>query len=126
MYLYRLQVFEWGTTKVIASAYDVAMVPDFAEWPILPGMAVKATHFGEIVARTNLIRAIAGLSPLTLPSTVSAGQTILAADVQQVRAWLDDARVAVGATPVTYPVPAFAAGMPIRAADMAEMQEATR
>lgn len=126
MYLYRLESLEWGTAKVIGTTFDVAMVPDFAEWPILRGMAVKAAHFTEIVARTNLIRSIAGLPPVTAPPSISSGQTILATDIQQVRAWLEESRAAVGCRPVPYSVPAFAPGTAIVAADMAEMQEATR
>ena len=125
MYLYRLEVLDW-TGKVTDTLYDVAMVPDFLEWPILPGITVKADHFREIVARTNLMRAIAGLAPVAAPATVSAGQPIMAADVQQIRALLDEARHAVGCTTPNYSRPALSAGVTIRASDMAEMQEATR
>lgn len=123
VYLYRLQVRDWGTNQLLAtSPIDLGVRMSFSEDPLLPGMLIRASHLQELIAATNFLRGKAGQSPVTF-ADAAAGNRIRASHITTLRTRINEARVALGAAAVTFSR-TIAAGDTIRAQDVQELREA--
>jgi hypothetical protein len=125
VYTYRMEVYDLNTNQLIASSNtDSAMMVSFTDDPILPTTVVKALHLTELLNATNAFRAGASLPPITL-SGVAVGQRIQATTITTLRTALNEARVALGDSPVTFSTN-VAPGSLIRIQDVQDLREAVR
>lgn len=120
-YAYRVEALDAKGAVIGTSDVDLVVTTPASE--IDRGQVVRAAHFQELVSVTNLVRAHAGLQPLTMPG-IRAGAPIAGSDLTQIRSGLVQALSAFGVH-----APAFtggAQGAPIRADDFRELRDVLR
>ncbi len=120
-YEYQLHVSLNNGTP-LSSNIDSAML--LTDDPLVPGTTVKSTHFTELRAAVNLLRAQASLAPFEFSETVTPAALIRASHIAELRTALSQARTTLGMT-----TPAFSgagAGTSILAAHVQEIRELAR
>lgn len=117
VYLYRLVAPGSPPSPV-----DLGVRMTFSEDPLLPGMRIKALHMQELIAATNFLRGKVGQSLVTL-NDVNTGQIVRASHIHTLRAKINEARVALGAAPISFSR-TIAVGGTIRAEDLQELRDA--
>ncbi len=122
-YLFRMEAYNSSNQLLASSNTEMAMVYAFADDPLVRGTVVKSLHFTELGAATNTLRTAASLGAISIDT--SPGHVIEAAHVLQLRAAINEARVALGASPVAY-TDAVAPGLPVRASHVQELRDAIR
>ena len=130
VYLYRSQAND-GTN---VSNVDTALIFPFTDDPLLPERSVTSLHVAEVVQATNILRAAAGLQPVTLPAVtagprrrrvVGAGSGVPASDVLLLRDAINEARGKLGAYPFDFATP-VSPSLQINASQLQELREAIR
>lgn len=125
VYLYRASTPD-GTTF---SAADVAMLFTFTDDPLLPEKIATGMQVDEVVRATNLLRAAAGLAPISLtPGVRRRGFGASGAPfsfVAQLRDAINEAREKLGAYRFEFTTPA-PVDTQINGAQLQELREATR
>jgi hypothetical protein len=124
-YVYRVQAFDANDALLGTSSADSVVITSFTSDPLVRNTTrIAAAHLQEIVSATNVLRAAAGLAPVSLPN-VAPGKRIAAADFLAIRSGIQNARVAL--TVPNYPFTnSLGAQTPIRAADVQELRDALR
>jgi FG-GAP-like repeat/Bacterial Ig-like domain (group 3) len=119
VYVYRLQSSDGTQT----GPGDVAMRVTFTDDPLVANGPIRAVHMTEIVATANVLRAAAGMAPLALD--IGAGKPVRSSDINAIRNGINDARVALGATPFAF-TDVVGSGGPVRALHFQELRESLR
>lgn len=121
VYALRMEAYNAAHQLLASSNADAAMLYSFSDDPIAPGLRIKAQQIQETVAATNVLRATAGLAPFTLAGAV-AGQTVRLAHLTSLRTAINEARAALGVTPIVFSNDA-AAGSVIQARQFQELRD---
>ena len=119
VYLYRME----GEDGSYGPA-DVGMRFTFSNDTLGPKLRVKAIHLQEIVRAANLLRAAAGLTPVSA-TPFASGKPITVSSILALRTAINEARVALGAHPFPF-MNTPAARQPVRSADIQELRESVR
>lgn len=125
-YLYRVQLLDSGGNPGDPSGIDPATTMAFTDDPAVAGATViKALHITELRAAIDAFRAAAGLGAASYTnSAIASGDPIRAVDWSEMRARLEEARLAIpGLNPIVpYTDPTLTPGMPPRAAHVNELR----
>ena len=117
------------------AAGSIPVVPNMIPWPpdaplvftddpLEVGVTVmRALHITELRDAINLVRVRAGLAAASWDEAVAPGVPIRAAQILELRARLDDARIALGMSGGSYSGPPPSIGGSIRAAHVRELRE---
>jgi hypothetical protein len=125
VYLYRLQLHPYGypTPPTQVGTVDLGVRMTFTNDPTLPVTSrVLLADVQELLTQTNFLRAQAGLATVTF-TDLAAGKPMRVAHITTLRTKINEARVALGAAPVTF-ARSLAAGTKILATDVQELREA--
>jgi hypothetical protein len=120
-YEYQLTALLAGGSP-IASNIDSALL--FNDDLLVAGVAVKRTHFSELRAAVNLLRAQAGLPPFDFEASYDTSASVRASHLTTLRAALTEARQQLGMS--TSAFMAVATGTIIRADQIQELRELAR
>ena len=121
VYAFRMEAYDAGNNLVASSNADAAMHFSFTDKPLAAGLTIKAQQVQETVTATNLLRSTAGLAPLTLTGAV-AGQPIRLAHLTSLRTAINEARTALGVTPIAFSNDATAGSM-VQARQFQELRD---
>ena len=130
VYLYQMESHAGNSFSNI----DAGMRFPFTDDPMLPQTRVTSTHMDEVVRATNILRAAAGLGPVSLPSTppstkrrrsARSGSGIPASHVPLLRTAINEARVKLGAYSFDFTA-SIAQGASLNASHLQELREAIR
>jgi Bacterial Ig-like domain (group 3)/FG-GAP-like repeat len=110
VYALRMEAYNASHQLLASSNADAAMLFSFSDDPIAQGLTIRAQQVQETVAATNVLRATAGLAPFTLTGA-GAGQTIRLAHLTSLRTAVNEARAALGVTPIAFSNDATAGSM---------------
>jgi hypothetical protein len=130
VYLYRIQSDDGKSFSNI----DVAMRFPFTDDDLTPERRVSPLHVAEVVRAANLLRAAAGLAPVTLPPVAATdgkrrsnanGSGVPSSHVLLLRTAINEARVKLGAYAFPFTVP-VTANMALNAAQLQELRESVR
>jgi hypothetical protein len=125
VYLYRLQLHADNdlTTPTQVGTVDLGVRMTFSNDPALPVTSpVRLSDVQELVNQTNFLRSKAGLAAVTF-TDLGAGKPMRLAHITTLRTKINEARVTLGAAPVTF-ARSLSAGARILAADVQELREA--
>jgi hypothetical protein len=122
VYAFKMEALDSNNFVVATSNADLAMRVSFADDVLTPLTRIKAQHIQELVDATNIVRSAAGLGPLNI-SDAGVGQTIRASHILAIRTAINEARTALGVTPVTFSNDA-GSGSIIRVQHIQELREA--
>jgi hypothetical protein len=121
VYAFRMEAYSASHQLLASSNSDAAMLYSFSDDPIAQGLTIKAQQVQETVTAANLLRATAGLAPLTLTGAV-AGQPIRLSHLTSLRTAINEARTALGVTPIVFSNDA-AAGSMVQARQFQELRD---
>ncbi len=121
VYAFRMEAYNASHQLLASSNADAAMSYSFSDDPIAQGLAIKAQQVQETVTATNVLRATAGLPSFTLTGAV-AGQPIRLAHLTSLRTAINEARAALGVTPIAFSNDATA-GSVIQARQFQELRD---
>lgn len=131
-YLYRVRSVS-SSQQSSPSVFDFATTQSFSEQIQNqdPGRTtIRATHFLELTAAVNAVRAAAGLSPFTWTDpqgrAPGSGVPILKSHMQDLRAGLDQALGSLGLAPQAYSDQGLPAGTFVRKAHIDELRQRTK
>jgi hypothetical protein len=130
VYLFRSESYDHSSISNV----DSAMRFPFTDDPLPPAKSVSAAQLAEVVRATNILRAAAGLGPVSLPPVpmtsirrriVGAGIGVPSSEVKLLRDAINEAREALGAYRFVFTAP-LAANTTINAVQIQELREAVR
>ena len=114
-----------NTIATLADAEGIATIvnDDFTDVS-LAGQVIKAAHLTELRTAINEARAARNLGPYAFTDASLLGTFVRALHIAELRTALDQAYLAAGLAPPTYTDQPLGAGMPIKAAHLAELRSA--
>ncbi len=121
VYSFRMEAYDAGNSLIASSNADAAMIFSFTDKPLVNGLRIKAQQIQETVAAANVLRSAAGLAPFTLAGAV-AGQTVRLSHLTSLRTAINEARTALGVTPIAFSNDATA-GSVIQARHFQELRD---
>ena len=122
-YLYRVRPTNSGW---LYSAPDLAVTVVHSDDPLVAQVTpVRAAHFLELLAATNVARQLAGLSPAEFAIPPAAGAPITATPIIELRNAIAEARRLLGLSPVVL-TDSSIPGTVIKALHMQELREAMK
>ena len=108
-----------------ASNKDLATTIFFTDDPLVP--TIKAAHFLELRSAVDAVRLTAGFpSPATYTYAIAPGNPVHAADLTELRTYLDQARAMIGVSALTYAEPIVAGTTTIKAAHILELRNGVK
>jgi hypothetical protein len=127
-YLYRVRAVDAQGNFTGYSNIDLATAITFTDDPLQAATTtIKAQHIIELRQAVNAVRTLANLSAATWTNTVQPGAIIRAADVQELRTNLDQARSALSLAQVSYTNQPLSTGSTlIQKAHMDELRQAVK
>lgn len=109
--VYRVRAIDSAGRASSPSAPDVATTILFADPSLAPGTTpIKAAHLTQLRQAVNAMRSTGGLAPYTFTGSSSAGATVEALHVDELRAALDEARGELDLPVAPYTDPDLAPG----------------
>lgn len=96
---------------------DIATTVQFTDDPLTVGVRIKAVHVQELQHAANMLRSLAGLSPVTFTWIVS-GMPMQASHMEEIATAFNDARTTLGLSPVAF----FYQGSYVRGSHFAQLR----
>jgi hypothetical protein len=133
-YLYRVSaIFEGGAVSSYSNS-DLATAVAFIDDPLVSAAespagatAVRAVHVAQLRDAVNAVRALSGLSPVAWTFSPQPGAPVKLEDVTELRAGLDQARLALGLPAVPHTDFELTRHMtPVRKAHVQELRDAVK
>ncbi len=124
-YLYKVRASDGVNTTALSAADFTTAIAFTDDPPVARSTRIKATHLAELRTAVNLMRAAAGVAPVTFTDPSLAGLRIKALHITELRTELNAARALLGGSQLPWSE-AITAGTKVKTAHLLEMRSAVR